>query len=429
MACYSSSASAPLHALASQFLGETSTSAKPSQYRTHSSSNGRNSQHHHHQRLFPRSDLSSTTVTIDNAKGDIFEKAWLPSTQSWHPQLHPIDHPWNMQFHSQYQPAQLHTPHPQRQIPDLDFIASWDRAVQENPSALLETKSVTALHSVPTPDDYLMEFRSFKHQPAEDSLSADFEKAWSNGTRKMEDDDDEEEDEFREEWNNDHFTQAYINNHQMQFRQIEEQEQQKEARLAEERERLRSAETQRQSRWTSGPSAGPSKIDALYGAGQARPRRLKVPGIDTDEEIAASALSVEEFVAYNFVQEVSYQKSEQSRRTGDRPLAPVNDLQVAEQLFYPGASSTTQTCVDGLSAAQIPGKQTWENEFTIEQREQPRLQHRGAEWNWERLFGKDPRKAIAQLTIEQNRGHSKDESERLRSVALARLQALFGHLS
>ena len=108
----------------------------------------------------------------------------------------------------------------------------------------------------------------------------------------------------------------------------------------------------------------------------------------------------------------------------------MRDLHLAEQLFYPGAASITQSSSDSVSAAPVPERQTWEHEFTIEQQEQPRAQRLGAEWNWERLFGKDPRKAIAQLSIDQNRDrHGEDESERLRSVALARLQALFGHLS
>lgn len=523
--CYSSSANAPLHALANQFLGESTFSAKSSLIRPSST------RYHHQQgpgqapgqgyhpgNLFPRqhqhqpqhyvkhqltASSSSKHKTIDD--NTAFEHAWSISSSSQQDQsrYHYQADPWATQFtninaHQRPMPNQRH-------LHDLDLISSWDHAVS------LSTPTVSQ-HPISGGDGSLLpgqelstkEFDAYYYQPPSEESSTDslwaqemahIEPSPSSSTTLLqgtntqtEDEEDDEEDEFREEWNNDHFTQAYINTHQSQFRQIEEQDRLKEARLAEERERQRvNSGGPPRSSYSWMMTGVPSPSTAMDTAIAGDQRRPQVPSLDSEDNLYqdshprhSSYFSIDEFETFNYTpitmdsspysQHYNPHQQQQEQqvpavkpiRAEDRFLSLVNDLHLAEQTYYPPASSATLPSEDNLdldlhlttSAAvthhsrpvTVPTNSAWAQEFTFDNQQQH--QHAapkkflGAEWNWEKIFGKDPRKQlnstinIATVTATATAAAAGatgatmiNENERLKAVALARLQAVFKHLT
>ncbi|KAF9122061.1 hypothetical protein BGW39_010061 [Mortierella sp. 14UC] len=496
--CYSSSASAPLHALANQFLGESTFSAKSSLFRptSHSSSSSSARCHNlhlgqgqgqgqgfHQGGLFPRQHQHqqqqhyakyqpSKQKTVDDT--NTFERAWSASSSALQHQQDQLRHhyqsnPWATQFNNTHQRP---TPN-QRHLHDLDLISSWDHAT----TAIVQPISGASL--IPSQELAPEEFDAFYYQPSEtpttDSLWAQelvqaepvtpttLTTLLQGTNNQAEDEDDDEEDEFREEWNNDHFTQAYISTHQSQFQQIEEQDRIKEARLAEERERQRisSGGPPRSSySWmmTGVPSPSTAMDAAIAGVKNSTPgqRRLRVPGLDPETnrhpQGISTKFSISEFEAFNYGSHsagtVDLASTTVARpiRAEDRLLSLVNDLHLAEQTYYPPASSATLPADHDMGletpayqpVPAITNNSAWSQEFattTSAQQQQAPKRFLGAEWNWEKLFGKDPRKSLvfssnmpaARDTV--SGGAAIDENDRLKAVALARLLAVFKHLS
>ncbi|KAF9952565.1 hypothetical protein BGZ72_006122 [Mortierella alpina] len=373
----------------------------------------------------------------------------------------------------------------QRHLPDLDLISSWEHAVHETtpfrPQQHLPLENqhraapttVGGMAMSAGPEEYsLTEYEAFQYLPSQaavaQSVSAGNDSAWAQEMTRgqQEEDDEDDEDEFREEWSNDHFTQAYINSHQQQFRKIEEQEDLKEARLAEERERQRVVSGgPPRSAWmmagstVSAPNTSTASSIMPMDSG---PKRLRVPGLQEPSSAdVQDQISVDEFLQFHHAEslngpssiqpmlESQHQQQLKPIKAEDRFLSLVSDLRLAEQIYYPGASSATLIEQEPTSSeqphsriTQLPsaGSGAWAQEFTDGHRYQQTRQqqrHLGAEWNWEKLFGKDPRKAL-QLATEASKASAAmaggpasemTEHERLKTVALARLQALFGHLS
>ncbi|KAG0209998.1 hypothetical protein BGX28_009777 [Mortierella sp. GBA30] len=468
-ACYSSTASAPLHVLANQFLGESSTSTKTSLFRPsnhqHHSSQQQQQEHQKSAGLFPRHyDQLPASPLLQSPQhhkyvdkvSDLFEQAWSTSA-SIPPSLSSSSSgQWSAQV---VQPRPLY----QRHLPDLDLISSWEYAVQGktafNPQQQHhESTVVSGVMAVAAgPGEYSMaEFEAFHYSPSPQqqqttTSEADLAKndsAWAQEMVQREKEEDEvDEDEFREEWSNDACTQAYIDSHQQQFRRIEEQEELKEARLAEQRERQRVASGgPPRSAWMMAGSM--SATATVAGTGK---RRLKVPGLDEHSIPVDDHFSVDEFTQFihghgrDPWDTTTEQQRQQPRpiKAEDRFLSLVSDLNLAEQIYYPGASSATLTEQEqdkSLSdptwrPTQASSTGGWAQEFAVDNLLQ-RQRHLGAEWNWEKLFGKDPRKAL-QLATEASKASAAaagdmsemEEHERLKTVALARLQALFAHLS
>ncbi|KAG0038101.1 hypothetical protein BGZ82_001114 [Podila clonocystis] len=260
-------------------------------------------------------------------------------------------------------------------------------------------------------------------------------------------DDDDEADEFREEWSNDYFTQAYINSHQSQFQKIQETEQLKEAKLQEEKERLTRSASSPSSIYMASSTAVSGVYPARVSSGyQTRPR-LRVPGLDPEDEERVT-FSLDEYAQFNHVCDT--QRLVQPAKpvhAQDRFLSLVSDLHIAGQIYYPGASLAAPNSASDQDLETYRNN-AWAQEFAIETELSAKIQkHLGAEWSWEKLFGKDPRKAAerAQKQLEQQQQEyerrqtgsdssvltSKEQSEhdRLKVVALSRLQAVFCHLS
>ncbi|OAQ24723.1 hypothetical protein K457DRAFT_129609 [Linnemannia elongata AG-77] len=514
--CYSSSASAPLHALANQFLGESTFSAKSSLFRPSSSST-----RHHHQGqgqgqgyhpggLFPRQHqrqqqlyakhqlITNKHKTIDD--NTPFEHVW--STSSSSVQQDQLRHhyqadPWATQFSNTHQRPILN----QRHLQDLDLISSWDHAVTHTLSTTAGQHAISSGGGgalLPGQELSTEEFDAYFFQPPSEEALTD--SLWAQemvhtepvptssvtlaqGASSQTEDDDDEEDEFREEWNNDHFTQAYINTHQSQFRQIEEQDRLKEARLAEERERQRvsSGGPPRSSySWMmTGVPSSSTAMDTVAAAAAAaaaaeRQSRLRVPGLDSEENLYSHSHSgnssdfcVSEFESFKYTTTIMDSTTPNSHhcrlhqeqpapvkpiRAEDRFLSLVNDLHLAEQTYYPPASSATVPSQDlGLdlttpaAAAHhsppvtVSTNSAWAQEFatavSIDGQYQAPKKFLGAEWNWEKIFGKDPRKQLdsaattAAVAAAAAAGATMDGNERLKAVALARLQAVFKHLT
>ncbi|KAK3821950.1 MAG: hypothetical protein J3R72DRAFT_459382 [Linnemannia gamsii] len=500
--CYSSSASAPLHALANQFLGESTFSAKSSLFRPAAHSSPSSSARHHnhpgqgqgyHQGgLFPRQQqqhhqpppqqqqhqhytkhqlAKQKTIDDDNT----FEHAWSTSSSALQHQHHYQSDPWATQFNNSH----LRPIPNQRHLHDLDLISSWDYATTATIQPISANTPILSQEQELAPE----EFDAFYHQPS-DVLTTD--SLWAqemiqvepvattastnllqgtNTQTKIDSDDDDDEDEFREEWNNDHFTQAYINTHQSQFQQIEEQDRIKEARLAEERERQRatSGGPPRSSySWmmTGVPSPSTAMDAAIAGvtSNTAGPRRLRVPGLDPENNhfqqgSSNIGFSISEFVTFNHGNSTTATIGSTPMavakpiRAEDRFLSLVNDLHIAEQTYYPPASSTTLPADQNMDldrpayqpVTAVTTNNAWANEFatttSAQQQHQTLKRFLGAEWNWEKLFGKDPRKpldsssSILATVAAVSAAATIDENERLKAVALARLQAVFKHLS
>ncbi|KAG0368538.1 hypothetical protein BGZ54_001722 [Gamsiella multidivaricata] len=475
--CYSSSGSAPLNALANQLLGESSFSAKASLFRsTHTPQHHQQHQRQHHlQGLFPRhtrppylkppqqhpqkqlhgGPFKPTSVnTIDP-----FEQAWSSTSASDSTSYH---HHLNEQYPS-YGP-QIHDHRQERYLPDLDLISAWEKHQKQQ-----QHLAGDHLHQVQTtlsgvsmashPDLSSSEYESFHYQPAPLGTTtsptnehSSWTQEWSRQQEAADtDDDDDGDDEFREEWSNDHFTQAYINSHQSQFRAIEEQDRLKEARLEEERERQRQAMGgPPRSAWMMAGSAAAAatvtetRTAHLHGT----PRRLRVPGLDPVEESTqnSTTLSVDEFMNFHY-SDIDHQNEQlqhlqqppqlqQPRpvHAEDRFLSLVNDLHSAEQSYYPAASSatlpglsdqdsgrSTQPCGPSISTSTM--QNGWAQEFATENDQRRSVKYVGAEWNWEKLFGKDPRRQLQLLTNANDasaasrlaNGDGVDEADRLRA--------------
>ncbi|KAG9066503.1 hypothetical protein KI688_001731 [Linnemannia hyalina] len=523
--CYSSSASAPLHALANQFLGESTFSAKTSLFRPSSSSSASSSStRYHHQGqgqgqgqgyhpggLFPRQHLqqqqqqqqqhyakhqlaTNKHKTIDD--NTAFEHAWSTSSSVQQDQLrhHYQADPWATQFSNTNQ-----RPIPnQRHLQDLDLISSWDHALSTTAGQhAISSGGGGAL--LPGQDLSTEEFDAYYYQsPSEEALA---DSLWAQemvhtepvpsssatllqGANSQTEESDDDEDEFREEWNNDHFTQAYINTHQSQFRQIEEQDRLKEARLAEERERQRvtSGGPPRSSySWmmtgVPSPSTAMDTAASAAAANSDGQSRLRVPGLDSEENLYqhshpgnSSDFCVSEFESFNYTPTIMNSTTPNSHhyhlhqeqpaplkpiRAEDRFLSLVKDIHFAEQTYYPPASSATVPSQDldvdltTLAAAAahlspfvtVSTNSAWAQEFAtatpIDHQHQAPKKFLAAEWNWEKIFGKDPRKqldsAATTATVAASAaaagGATMDENERLKAVALARLQAVFKHLT
>ncbi|KAF9184109.1 hypothetical protein BGZ51_003547 [Haplosporangium sp. Z 767] len=317
----------------------------------------------------------------------------------------------------------------------------------------------------PHSDLSISEFESFNYQPTTlIPVAQNKDSAWAQKmARQKASEEDEEEDEFREEWSNDHFTRAYIDSHLQQFRQIEEQDQLKEARLQEEREKQRNA--------SCGP---PRSIGGWMMAGvgpsgamtaqetTSTTRRLRVPGLDPIQNAEQPSqdphcLKVNEFMSFEYQGDLypneAHPQQAKPVRGEDRFMSLVSDLHLAEQIYYPGASSATtakpfdepdvltaESTTTAAAAAVEAAGSAWAQEFAFDASHYSRQRHLGAEWNWEKLFGKDPRRTLQLVSEANNKATlagvsasaadgSMTEHERLKSVALARLQALFGHLS
>ncbi|KAG0327562.1 hypothetical protein BG000_000909 [Podila horticola] len=441
--CYTPS---PIHALASSILGESSFSSKNTSRShlpyPHLRQGFRSSIQHQHQTVQP-TDHKQKQI-------DSFEQAWSSGQGFRTEQDHFISNGPDHSFHS------LKSHHSHHHLPDLDLIASWDHAVQSSANKGLWEQSA-GLNSRPPPD-FSAEFESFHYTPAAPSQTHPSE--WASELEAQErvnnlktantaedEDDDDDEDEFREEWSNDYFTQAYINSHQSQFQKIQETEQLKEAKLQEERERLKGSTNTPSSIYMASSTAVsgsyPSRLSSGY---QSRPR-LKVPGLDTEEE--SVTFSLEEYSQFNHVSDA--QQSIQPSKplhVQDSFLSLVSDLHVAGQIYYPGASHATLANSSSHQDLDTYRNNGWTQEFVVETELSAKIQkHLGAEWSWEKLFGKDPRKAAerAQKQLEQQQQDyqkrqtgsdvsvltSKEQSEhdRLKAVALSRLQAVFCHLS
>ncbi|KAF9950481.1 hypothetical protein BGZ65_006590 [Modicella reniformis] len=208
---------------------------------------------------------------------------------------------------------------------------------------------------------------------------------------------------------------------------------------------------------------------------QTGPRRLRVPGLNSMEEPTLNGssmipLNIDEFMNFGYQDPAAMtmqppqllppqQRQQQNPQQKpvhdqDRFMSLVSDLHLAEQIYFPGATSATisepsrlesvlphpsqQALPSSTSAPLTTNHNGWAQEFAAEDR-QRRQKHTGAEWNWEKLFGKDPRRQM-QLATEASKAaaaaaakvEGKDgvvEAERLKTVALTRLQALFGHLT
>ncbi|KAF8925766.1 hypothetical protein BGZ47_003078 [Haplosporangium gracile] len=506
--CYSSSASAPLHALANQFLGESAFPAKPSLFRPSLSSASSPSARHHHQGqaqgyhpggLFPRQQqqhYAKHQLSINKHKtiddNTAFEHTWSTSSSVQQDQLrhHYQADPWAIQFNNTHQ-----RPIPnQRHLQDLDLISSWDHAVTHTLSTTAGQQALSGGSTLlPGQELSTEEFGVYYFQPScEEALT---DSLWAQemahaepvpsssatllqgANSQTEEDDDDEEDEFREEWNNDHFTQAYINTHQSQFRQIEEQDRLQEARLAEERERQRvnSGGPPRSSySWMmTGVPSSSTAMDAAAAAAAISEgeRRLQVPGLDSEEKLYqhshlghSSDFCVSEFESLNYTLTITmdsapythHQHYHQEQpalvkpiRAEDRFLSLVNDLHFAEQTYYPPASSATLPSEDfdlDLTAptatahhspppATASKNSAWAQEFSTAaiDHQQAFKKFSSAEWNWEKIFGKGPRKQLGSAANTGSVAASAvtmiDENERLKAVALARLQAVFKHLT
>ncbi|KAF9571038.1 hypothetical protein EC968_001072 [Mortierella alpina] len=364
---------------------------------------------------------------------------------------------------------------PPLHLPDLDLISSWEHAVQEttpfeNQHRIAPSTTGGMAISAGPEEFSVAEYETFQYLPPQAAAAQpDYTGKDSSWAQKMtqgqsEEDDEEDEDEFREEWSNDHFTQAYINSHQQQFRKIEEQEDLKEARLAEERERQRvvSGGPPRSAWMMAGSTVSASNTIPASSVMPVTSRQdqLRVPGFQEPvREDSQEQISVDEFLQFQHTKspnvsscippmlELQHQQQLKPIKAEDRFLSLVSDLRLAEQIYYPGASSATLTEQEPTASQQhfnvtTPGCGAWAQEFTHKHRHQQNQQqqhqrHLGAEWNWEKLFGKDPRKAL-QLATEASKASAAmaggptselTEHERLKAVALARLQALFGHLS
>ncbi|KAG0263024.1 hypothetical protein BG011_009421 [Mortierella polycephala] len=461
-ACYSSSATAPLHALASQFLGESSVSNKTSLFRSQSQQQPQQPQHQPHQHqhhrsihpqgLFPRQHLVSQPY---------------PSQKHAHIGSDPFDQAWSAAMPPNATDAATVAPH-LRHLPDLDMIASWEHAVHYQQQQQQRQATVSSLSMPPNSDLSISEFETFHYQPATLSVPGIQEKgsAWAQEMARQEaTEEDEEEDEFREEWSNDHFTRAYIDSHQQQFQQIEEQGQLKETRLQEEREKQRSASCGPPRSIGGWMMAGTGSSGAMTAQETtSTTRRLRVPGLDPIQNAERSSqdphyFKVNEFMSFEYQDDLQSNKTHPQQPkpvyAEDRFMSLVSDLHLAEQIYYPGASSATTaqlsdepdvptaestTTATAAAAAAEAASGAWAQEFALDASHHSRQRHLGAEWNWEKLFGKDPRRTLQLLSEASSKATlagtstsaadgSMTEHERLKSVALARLQALFGHLS
>ncbi|KAF9184957.1 hypothetical protein BGZ49_004376, partial [Haplosporangium sp. Z 27] len=360
-----------------------------------------------------------------------------------------------------------------RQIPDLDLIAAWDQQEQWYPNQDQVQTTLSGVATASRPEFSTLEFEKFSYTPAivsptQDTSSSTWTREWSRQQgAESDDDEDDDGDEFREEWSNDHFTQAYISSHQSKFKEIEEQDRLKEARLEQERER------QRQQVSSGGPprstwmmAGAVSTVTETAGVNMG-PKRLRVPGIDSFDPAqpfvsattTTTAFSVDEFMSFDYqdnnnmhLQSMNPLKHQQQEpkpiRSEDRFLSLVSDLQTAEQIYYPGATSAMLPELSELESDDMQPVVSfgggegggWAQEFADNDRQrQHKQKYMGAEWNWEKIFGKDPRRQQASsstttassTTIVTTNGSVEvvDENDRLRAVALTRLQALFGHLS
>ncbi|KAF9364853.1 hypothetical protein BGX34_000202 [Mortierella sp. NVP85] len=472
--CYSSGT--PLNALANQLLGESSLSAKPSLFRP-PQQNQLQTQLQTHQAPFPRQTLPRQNPSLHrprlpDPKHVDFEQAWSTSARVPNPTTS-ISHPYHP--HSRLpEPFQLPQDplFEQTDLPHLNLIAAWEK-VNDDPSHLLQT-TLSGTSMLPAPSLLTSEFESFHYKPEVHdfnnvSQDGDWNKEWATHKTNDDDDDDDDDDEFREEWSNDHFTQAYINTHRSKFQEIEEQERLKEARLEEERERLRQASGgPPRSAWmmAGASSAAATATESIVTdtTMQTGPRRLRVPGLDTRMEHPQASsptitFHVDEFMNFTHQDPMSLQPPQQSLpqkpiHTQDQFMFLVSDLHIAEQIYFPGATSAItpealesdrplsplrqHAAPSSLSSSSTENHNSWAYEFVAEDRHQ-RQKHAGAEWNWEKLFGKDPRrqmelateasKAAAAAVAKATGKSSAGEAERLKAVALTRLQALFGHLT
>ncbi|KAG0337513.1 hypothetical protein BG004_007617 [Podila humilis] len=486
--CYSSAASAPIHALANSLLGEPSFTSKNSA-RSHPALHP--SHLHRQQSLFPRTSSSQQRQQQQQQhkhkliSPDAFEHAWssvaAPShgCRTEHDRFFAINEPSNYTeaFHLNQKTSSLQRQNQhQHYYPDPNLIASWDHAVQDTANKGLWEQSAGL--GKPPPDSFMAEFESFQYTTAPATSSSSHPDSWANELEAQErmerlqiaqvaeadEDDDDEEDEFREEWSNDHFTQAYINSHQSQFQKIQENEQLKEAQLQEEKER------QKRSTGCTYPLAHMASSSAVAGAypatrsstigiNDSKPR-LRVPGLENDAN-AAPLFCMDEYAQFAWDNSSASSPLQQQQQQPPKPvhaqdrfLSLVNDLHMAGQIYYPGASLSTLPDLASDAHNQSPSN-GWAQEFAVETELSARIQrHLGAEWSWEKLFGKDPRKAAerAQRILEQRQHQQtattstqesfsgqganvllsvKEQSEhdRLKAVALSRLQAVFSHLS
>ncbi|KAF9418491.1 hypothetical protein BGZ94_009682 [Podila epigama] len=484
--CYSAAGSAPLQALASSLLGESSSFTFKHQPRPFHPHN----QFSHHQQAFPPSTSLQQqqqqqqhiyhhhhhhhdhhlNPQLDHKQhklnSDPFDHAWSSATQ-----LHPSPPSFKEFENDRYQYTNFLDRHtgpiirPQRPSfnhEDPNLITSWDHAVRDTANKGLWEQSA-GLNSRPPPDLSVSEFESFHYTarapvdpPSTTSLSQD----WASElvaqdhvevvqlTTMDDEEDDDEEDEYREEWSNDHFTQAYINTHQSQFQKIQEHEQLKEAQRQEERERLKRPVINSTSYMASSTAAsGVFSTTTRGGIIQEHGRRLRVPGLDppVDEEHNGVSFSLDEY--WQFCRSLETQnpslpstvnRPPKPVHAHDRFLSLVSDLHVAGQIYYPGASSATHSGLPEFSSLAATDGDSWATEFSVETELSSKIQkHLGAEWSWEKLFGKDPRKAAerAQKQLEQQHASvhlspaEQSEHERLKSIALSRLQAVFSHLS
>jgi hypothetical protein len=322
----------------------------------------------------------------------------------------------------------------QREIPDLNLIAAWEKQEQlknapTNGQFHQTQKTLSGVSTATQPYFDLNEFDNFKAPVTSFSevTSNPNESTWTQEWARQQDvDTDDEEDEFREEWSNENFTQAYINNNQSKFREIEEQDRLREDRLKQEREKQRAA------------SGGPPRPGWMM-AGSVSTFTTNVETVNSSQDSRGTAF-IDEFLSQN--NSSTYPLSPLDRqshpppeaiRSEDGSLSLVSDLNLAEQIYYPGASSATaQPGPEEENLARIEATSLeWVQEFSAEDSQRRRQQQQqqkylGAEWNWEKLFGKDPRRLASSQSDNKD---TMDEHERLRTVALARLKSLFGHLS
>ncbi|KAI1317354.1 hypothetical protein EDD11_008534 [Mortierella claussenii] len=374
---------------------------------------------------------------------------------------------------------------------NLGLVTAWEQhhppQNQSDQHHLRQVQTtLSGVSMVPPSDLNLTEFEAFAYtsNPLELTSVTQSDPAWAHEWSRQqgaepESDEDDDKDEFREEWNNDHFTQAYINSHRSQFKEIEEQDRLKEARREEEQERQRqvSGGPPRSAWMIAGASTAPhfaaasttvvETMNISHGS-----KRLRVPGLDDafDQqqqqqerhrlERDRTMFSVDEFMGFDQLQEnnlftfhglnasppLLLQQHVQPKaiHAQDRFLSLVSDLHLAEQIYYPGASSATLPELSdphrGHSSGVVAAENGWADQWVSEDRQQKEQtvvvqRYVGAEWNWEKLFGKDPRRQL-QLATEANshsnnnkESNSMDEGDRLRAVALTRLRAVFGHLS
>ncbi|KAF9429139.1 hypothetical protein BGZ76_001752, partial [Entomortierella beljakovae] len=344
---------------------------------------------------------------------------------------------------------EFHHNQQQRHIPDLDLITAWEqqeqlRLEQDRVNGQFQQfqSTVSGVVSVPTQEFSTLEYENFKAPASSGTLNNNNDSAWAQEWSRQQGNvtDDEDEDEFREEWSNENFTQTYINNHQLKFQEIEEQDRLKEARLEEERERQRQASggPPRNAWMMAGTISTNTETSGTSAFGS---KRLKVPGLDSFDppsEQQSSAFCVSEFMNFDYhgnTQPQSVHSNPNPIRSDDRFLPFVSDLHTAEQIYYPGATSATNPEQLDVDHNTPTTSSAWAQEFATEDQQRKQMKKfLGAEWNWEKLFGKDPRKQTSPMLAtneseSDNIGKIVDENDRLRTVALARLQALFGHLS